>query len=63
MIKIKKARDRKGYFKEKKASYGSIKAHKYEWKAYGKRIYRHHFKNVDEEICKTVKFQFYKFLD
>lgn len=63
MIKIKKARNKKGYFKEKKASYGSKKAHKYEWKAYGKRIYRHHFKNVDEEICKMVKFQFYKFLD
>jgi len=63
MIKIKKARDKKGYFKEKKASYRSIKAHKYEWKAYGKRIYRHHFKNVDKEICKPEKFQFYKFLN
>ena len=53
MIKTKKARDKKGYFKKKKVSYGSKKAHKYEWKAYGKRKYRHHFKNIDEEICKA----------
>lgn len=39
------------------------KRHKIEWKSYGKRLYRRKFKNVDEILCKPVKFRFYGHLN
>lgn len=39
------------------------KRHKIEWKVYGKRLYRRKFKNVDEVLCKPIKFRFYGYLN
>lgn len=39
------------------------KRHKIEWKSYGKRLYRRKFKNINNDICKIVKFRFYGYLN
>jgi hypothetical protein len=39
------------------------KRHKIEWKSYGKRLYRRKFKNIDEVLCKPIKFRFYGYLN
>ena len=39
------------------------KRHKIEWKSYGKRLYRRKFKNINNDICKTIRFRFYGYLN